>query len=154
MQHSWLMSLKKIKKAQVKNPSLLNQAGMTLIEIMIVLGIIGAVLGILLPNIQKQRRKSQISTTKLAMNNVINSINLFNQDCGRNPKTLDELVTAPSDCKNWGPEPYAAKIPKDAWQHEFVYSSEGGNFELKSLGADGREGGEGYDRDITQDDLN
>jgi general secretion pathway protein G len=131
-----------------------NEKGMTLIEIMIVLAIIGSVMAVLLPNIQRNMQTSKVKETKLAMNNVINALNLYSTDCGKYPKSLDGLMNAPADCTNWGPEAYMKKAPQDSWKHDFVYEAEGNSFTLKSLGADGREGGDKYDKDITQDDLN
>jgi general secretion pathway protein G len=127
---------------------------MTLVEIMIVLAIIGALMAVLLPNIQRNLNKSKINETKLAMNQTINALNLYYTDCGKYPKSLEGLVKADADCPNWGPEPYVKKAPKDAWKNDFVYEVDGSSFSIKSLGADGREGGDSYNKDITQDDLN
>ncbi len=95
----------------------------------------------------------QIAATKLQLRNIANAIALFQEDCGRLPQTLDELVIKPSDCPHWGPKPYSSHLPKDAWNHPFVYTPKGNLFEIKSLGADGKEGGVGYDRDITLNDA-
>jgi general secretion pathway protein G len=63
------------------------------------------------------------------------------------------LITADASCSNWGPEPYTKKLPKDAWQREFQYSAEGAGFVIKSLGADGKEGGDGNSKDISSEDI-
>lgn len=145
----------KIQLMQRKHqPRSLNTHGMTLVEIMIVLAIIGSLMAVLLPNIQSNMQKSKVKESKLIMNNVINALNLYATDCGKYPKALENLITAPADCTNWGPEAYMKKAPQDSWKHDFIYELEGNNFNLKSLGADGREGGDKYDKDITQEDLN
>jgi general secretion pathway protein G len=130
-----------------------NERGMTLVEIMIVLAIIASIMSVLLPTIQRNLKKSKVSETKLIMNNIIQALNQYSTDCGKIPKSLEGLVTAPGDCSNWGPEAYLKKLPKDGWKNDFVYTPKGSNYELKSFGSDGKDGGDGYDKDITQDDL-
>jgi general secretion pathway protein G len=94
-----------------------------------------------------------VKETALIMNNITNAINMMAQDCGLLPKSLDDLVVAPDYCKPWGPGPYLKKVPKDAWKHDFEYSAEGSEISLKSFGADGKEGGSNYDKDITLEDF-
>lgn len=136
-----------------KKPSLSNQLGMTLIEILIVLAIIGSLMAVLIPNVTSRLDKSRVSETKIAMGQVNNALNLYYTDCGKFPKSLDGLIKADADCSNWGPEPYLKKMPKDAWKHDFSYEIEGNNYTVKSLGSDGREGGDGYAKDISSEDL-
>lgn len=131
-----------------------NSKGMTLVEILIVVAIIGSLMAILLPNVQSQLNKSKVKETKIAMNQVINALNLYYTDCGKYPSSLEGLVKADADCSNWGPEAYIKKAPKDSWGTDFAYEIEGNNFVIKSLGADRREGGDGYDKDLTSEELN
>ena len=135
------------------NQNLRNSRGMTLIEILIVLAIIGTLMATLLPMIGNRFDKSKVGQTKIAMGQVINAINLYYTDCGKYPTSLDGLLKADPECSNWGPEPYMKKAPKDAWNREFNYTIEGSNYVLKSLGKDGRDGGDGFDKDITNDSL-
>lgn len=130
-----------------------SQSGMTLIEIMIVLGIIGALMAVLLPQVTSKLNKSKVSDTKIRIGQVSNALNLYFTDCGKFPESLDNLTTADANCTNWGPDPYIKKdLLKDAWQRPMTYSVEGSAFVIKSLGADGREGGTGFDKDITSED--
>jgi general secretion pathway protein G len=130
-----------------------NSAGMTLMEILIVMAIIASLFAVLLPQVMDRYNKSKVNSTKLAMNQLMSSINLYYTDCGKYPDSVDGLTAADSSCSNWGPEPYVKKMPKDAWNREFLYSAEGGNFVVKSLGSDGREGGDGYAKDISSEEL-
>jgi general secretion pathway protein G len=69
---------------------------------------------------------------------------------------LEALVTKPSgfpEPKNYNPNGYLKKIPTDPWGTPLVYINSGGKFELYSLGADGQEGGEGYDADVRFETL-
>ena len=62
------------------------------------------------------------------------------------------LVKKPSgepSCENWGPNPYAKDIPKDAWGQPFHYESDGIEYEIVSYGKNKRPGGEGVDADIS-----
>jgi general secretion pathway protein G len=130
-----------------------NRKGMTLIEIMIVLAIIGSIAALLLPNITGQLDKSKVKEAKIQMTQVVNALSMYYSDCGKYPQALDGLAKADANCSNWGPEPYYKKSLKDPFGHDLIYSVEGSEYSLKSLGKDGREGGSGYDKDINLDDL-
>lgn len=134
--------------------TLRNSRGMTLIEILIVMAIIGTLMAVLLPNLMSRLDKSKVNSTKIAISQMVNALNLYYTDCGKYPSSLDGLSKADADCSNWGPEPYMKKLLKDGWNRDFSYSIEGNAYTIKSFGKDGREGGEGFDKDITQDDIN
>jgi len=117
----------------------INNKGMTLLEIMIVLGIIGAVMSILLPMVMSRLNASRIKQTKLAIGQMVQSINNFQMDCGKLPANLEFLTKPDPECSNWGPDPYMKKIAKDAWGQEFTYEVSGTNFVIKSPGYKGKE---------------
>lgn len=129
-----------------------RQAGLTLLEILVVLAIIGAVMAVLIPNITGNLSRSQVRTTKLAMGQVTQALTLYYNDCGSYPKALDGLLQSDGECSSWGPDPYLKKEVKDAWNNSFVYDSDGSTFTLKSLGKDRREGGDGANADITSEE--
>lgn len=140
----------------IRNSSLkLNNKGMTLVEIMIVLAIIGGLMALLAPRFTGALDKSKVRETKIAMGQVINALNMYYTDCGRFPTSLDSLIKAPAgdECTNWGPEAYLKKEAKDAWGTNLLYEISGNNFTIKSLGADRRDGGSGFDKDINSDEL-
>jgi len=86
---------------------------------------------------------------------------MFKLDTGRFPteeEGLKALIEQPSDVENWDPSGYlqSTKVPNDAWNREYVYqlSPESGKpFVVLSYGADGQEGGEGYDADLLSTDA-
>lgn len=134
--------------------SLKNSRGMTLVEILIVLAILGSLIAILLPKITGSVDKSNVSKTKIIMGQIIQALNTYYIDCQKFPESLSSLTTADASCGNWGPEPYMKTVPKDGWNKEFEYTVEGSTFILKSLAKDGREGGDGFAKDISSEDLN
>jgi general secretion pathway protein G len=87
------------------------------------------------------------------MGQLITALNMYYTDCGKYPASLDGLSTADSNCTNWGPEPYLKKVPVDPWGTPFQYTVEGNSFVIKSLGADRKEGGDGYNKDISSEDV-
>ena len=136
-----------------QNQIKLSQKGMTLIEIMIVLIIIGGLASVLAPNVMRQLRRGNIDTAKIQIQQLGTQLDLFYADCGFYPNDLESLIEAPDSCPSWGPEPYIKKIPKDPWKTNYVYELDGGNYILTSLGADKREGGTGSDKDLSSTDL-
>ena len=137
-----------------------NQRGMTLIEIMIVLVILGSMAGILVVKVSDSLKKSRVQQAKILISEVGKALDQFNTDCGFYPTTdqgLQALVSTPvggKTCSNWGPEPYLKKLPKDPWRNDLVYTcTDGQHYILRSLGADGKEGGEGFNADISSEDL-
>ena len=130
-----------------------NRKGMTLIEIMIVLAIIGGIAALLLPRLTGQLDKAKTKEARIQMTQIINALQMYYTDCSKFPAGLENLVTADANCASWGPEPYLKKAPKDPWGHDFIYEVTGSEYTLKCLGKDGREGGSGFDADISSEDL-
>ena len=134
------------------------QRGMTLIEILVVLVLIGIVLGIVGGNFIGRGEKAKADAAKIEIGQIGQALDLYKLEIGRYPSSsegLQALVTAPAGVANWnGPYWKKAQIPKDAWGNEYRYTSPGqkGAYDIVSLGADGKEGGEGTNKDITSAD--
>jgi general secretion pathway protein G len=129
--------------------------GMTLIEILVVLTLIGIVMGIVGGNYLGQGEKAKAKAAKIEIEQIGQTLDLFKLEVGRYPTTqegLQALITAPAGMTNWnGPYWKKSTLPKDPWTNEYKYASPGqhGAYDLWSYGADGKEGGEGNDKDIT-----
>src|SRR5467141_1309289 len=129
--------------------------GMTLIEILVVLTLIGIVMGIVGGNYLGQGEKAKQKAAKIEIEQIGQTLDLFRLEIGRYPTTpegLQALITAPTGVPNWnGPYWKKSTLPKDPWTNEYKYASPGqhGAYDLWSYGADGKEGGEGTNRDIT-----
>lgn len=141
-----------MNSAKINNP-IKNQNGMTLIEILIVLAILGGVMAMLAERIIGGADKAKVKQARIMMGQLSDKINLYQGDCNKYPETLDNLVVQDSSCPNWGPTPYVTKNQlNDPWNHPLIYSLENGNPVIKSLGKDGKEGGSGFDTDITYEE--
>lgn len=137
-------------------PSVSGQRGFTLLEIMVVVIIIGLLAAIVAPNVIGQSDKARVEIARTNMAALGSALDMYKLDNGKYPTTeqgLQALVEAPTDAKNWT-EPYIKQEPVDPWQNEYVYISPGldGPYDLYSLGADGQEGGEGVNADISLND--
>ena len=130
--------------------------GMTLIEILVVLVLIGVVLGVVGGNFIGKGEKAKADAAKIEMGQIGQTLDLYKLETGRYPSTqegLQALISAPSGVSNWnGPYWKKTTVPKDPWGNDYRYASPGQNntpFEIASYGADGKEGGEGANKDIT-----
>ena len=126
----------------------LNNKGFSLAEIMIVLVIIGGIMALILPRIQEGRDNANVRNTKIKMGEIENKLNEYQADCGKLPGSLQFMVSDTADCKNWTSNKNAKNLLKDEWQTEFGYETSGNGYNLKSLGKNKKEGGEGPDKDI------
>ncbi|MEM7279708.1 MAG: type II secretion system major pseudopilin GspG [Pseudomonadota bacterium] len=139
----------------MRNLQARKQSGFTLIEIMVVVVIIGILATLIGPKIFGQIGTAQKVKARSDIRSIESSLKLFRLDNFRYPTTemgLDALVNNPNDpsIKNWAPGGYMDRLPLDPWENPYRYLSPGNNGEIDvySLGADGREGGEGDDADI------
>jgi len=132
-----------------------RQRGMTLIEILVVLVLIGIVLGIVGGNFIGKGEKAKADAAKIEIGQISQTLDLYKLEVGRYPTSqegLQALISAPAGVANWnGPYWKKSTVPKDPWGNEYRYASPGskGAYEIVSLGADGKEGGEGPDKDIS-----
>jgi general secretion pathway protein G len=122
-----------------------NSRGMTLMEIMIVVAIIGFLAATLYPTITNRMNSAKIKQTKISIQQIVQALNNYNIDCNKYPVSLDLLTKPDAECSNWGPDPYMKKIPKDEWSRDFTYEVSGTSFVIKSPGYKGKE--------ITSEDL-
>ena len=131
-----------------------NMSGMTLIEILVVLVLIGVVLGIVGGNFIGRGEKAKADAAKIEIGQIGQSLDLFKLEVGRYPTSqegLQALISAPPGLTNWnGPYWKKSTLPKDPWGNEYRYSAPGqhGPYDILSYGADGKEGGEGANKDI------
>jgi len=124
------------------------QAGFTLIEIMVVVFILGLLVTLVAPKIIGKTDKARQVAAKAEIKAIEEAANLFRLDNGFYPPNVEGLVTAPAGARNFEPDGYLPKVPADPWGNAYVYRTDGRRLYIKSLGADGQDGGEGYNADI------
>ena len=137
------------------------QDGFTLLELMIVIVILGILGAIVAPRFMDEPEKARVVQAKMQIENLSTAVKKFYLDNAFYPSTeqgLEALVTKPSTGRtprNYPTNGYMSKIPQDPWGNDYVYVSPGRKtpFEIMSLGADGVEGGEGFDADIWNEDV-
>jgi general secretion pathway protein G len=119
--------------------------GMTLIEIMVVitiLGLIAAAVGVaVIPKLDE----AKVDTARLDIGNIQGALKLYYAKKGNYPDTATGLK-ALVDTNN------LESIPKDPWGNDYMYLNEGGKPVVISYGADGAQGGEGTGADISSND--
>ncbi len=129
--------------------------GMTLIEILVVLVLIGVVMGIVGGNFIQRGEKAKRDAAKIEIGQIGQTLDLFKLEIGRYPTSqegLQALIAQPSGVNNWnGPYWKKSTVPKDPWGNDYLYVFPGqhGAYDIISYGADGKEGGDGADKDIT-----
>ena len=131
------------------------QHGFTLIELLVVLVILGLLASLAGPKVMNYLGGAKSDSAHLQVEEFGASLDLFKLETGRYPTTqegLQALVQAPAGLTGWN-GPYLKKktVPKDPWGNEYIYVSPGqhGHYDLSSLGADNREGGDGENKDLT-----
>lgn len=137
-----------------------RRRGFTLVELLVVVGIITMLAAMLVPRVFKGMGKTKVDIARAKMAIIEDSLARFQYDCGRLPDDaeggLDALLVAPPELEEKWNGPYLKKSQLlDPWGNPYVYFAEGqvnvGSFDLVSLGADGQESGEGENADIVNE---
>ncbi len=131
-----------------------KKQGFTLLELLVVLGIIAMLAGIVGPQVMKHMGAAKIKAAKVQIEDISTALDMYKLDIGSYPSNqqgLIALIEKPADSKQWnGPYLRKERVPVDPWQQEYHYQQPGqhGKFDLYSYGADEKQGGEGDDQDI------
>ncbi len=133
-----------------------SHQGFSLIEILIALTLLGIAGAFVAGKVLDQLHEGEVKSAKIQMSNLDARLKEFRRKCGFYPTTeqgLEALVTKPSggrECKDYPPNGFIEDniVPKDPWNNDFVYESDGKSVNILSYGPDGEAGGEGNDVDI------
>lgn len=136
--------------------------GFSFIEVMIVVMILAILATLLIPRVMGRTEDARRAATKAQIANIESALQLYKLDNGNVPTTeqglkalVERPVTGPS-ARNWKAGGYIPKVPVDPWGFPYKYatpSTQGGEFEIVSFGADGTPGGEDKNADIVSWDL-
>jgi len=141
-----------------KNKIIKNHEGFSLIEMLIVIALMALVGTFVAQNVIGKYEAAKVDAAKIQLRELGRVLDDFRRVCGFYPtqeQGLDALIKPPvgRECKNWDPFIKDSKVPQDPWGNDFEYTSDGNKYVIKSFGADGKPGGEKYDKDISTDDL-
>jgi general secretion pathway protein G len=130
-----------------------GESGFTLMELLLVLVIVGLLAAVVGPTLYQRIKPAKQTAAREQIENFGTALDSFVVDTGRYPTTqegLRALREKPDGSDKWN-GPYLKKeIPADPWGNAYIYRAPGrsGGYEIVSLGADGREGGEDENADI------
>ncbi len=132
-----------------------RQAGFTLVELLVVLIILGLIAAFAAPRVIKFVGGAKTDSAQIQIERLSGVLDLYRLQVGRYPsdeESLNALMERPADAPNWD-GPYLKKADSliDPWGNPYLYRFPGeyGDYDLYTLGADGQEGGEGEDQDLT-----
>ncbi len=132
-----------------------TSGGFTLIEIMVVVFILGLLVTLVAPKIIGRTDEARRVKAMADIKGIEEAMHLFKLDNGFYPSTgegIHALVQRGANAKNFNPDGYMDNVPTDPWGNPYQYFSDGSDFMIKSYGADGQEGGEGKNSDISNRD--
>ena len=125
--------------------------GFSLIELLVVIGILAVIAAIVAPNLLGKADDANVNAARIQIEQVSAAIDLYRLETGRYPDEIENLITNPGDSPRWkGPYLRKRSLMQDPWHNDLVYSRPGehGPYDLYSYGSDGTSGGEGNDADI------
>jgi len=128
-----------------------NQRGFTILEIVIVFILLAGIMAFVGPKIFEQMGRAKSQEARVRIQSLAGQIEMFRLETGKYPQDLQSLVKQPAGMDKWN-GPYAKDTDlKDAWGNDYRYAVPGTGkpFDLISLGADAKEGGEGENRDVS-----
>ena len=123
-----------------------RKQGFTLIELMLVVIIIGALVAMVMPRFVGRGEQAKAAAARADIQaNIATALKLYELDNGNFPATeegLSALMGKPSSAGNWN-GPYIERKPVDPWGREYKYKCPGehrqADYDLYSLGKDGIE---------------
>jgi general secretion pathway protein G len=127
--------------------------GFTLVEMLVVLAIIALITTLVAPQILRYLGSARADTAQAQIRNISSALELYFIDNGGYPSNeegLRALAVGPASATRWnGPYLKGAETLADPWGNPYAYENSGTAFAIRSLGRDGKEGGEGLDKDLT-----
>lgn len=144
IQRAGATSLRIGGRARVAPSTALRSHGFSLIEILVVMALIGIVIALVANRMVGGREKGMEQAAKIGADNLAQKIEMYTLDNGAPPAQLEDLMNKPGTADNWN-GPYAReKDLQDPWKRRYAYRTpgekSGGDYDVYSLGSDGKEG--------------
>ena len=138
-----------------------RHSGFTLIEIMVVVVILAVLGALVVPQILSKVDQARVTAAKTDIRTISGALDQYRLDNFKYPTTeqgLSALVKQPTDptITNYAAGGYLRSVPKDPWGNPYLYVSpgpDGRDYDISTLGRDGKPGGEGPDADISLSTL-
>jgi general secretion pathway protein G len=131
-----------------------RRAGITLIEMLVVVTIIALFAALVAPRMFKQSDKAKVTAARAQVNSFMTALGSYKLDTGVFPSTeegLQALRVAPPNLAQWQGPYLPQEIPVDPWGHPYLYKfpgEHGDEPDLICYGADGQPGGDGINADV------
>ncbi len=131
-----------------------GRAGITLIEMLVVVTIIALFAALVAPRMFKQSDRAKVTAARAQINSFMTALGSYKLDTGVFPSTeegLQALRLAPANISQWQGPYLPQEIPVDPWGHPYLYKfpgEHGDEPDLICYGADGQPGGDGINADI------
>ena len=133
---------------------LAKRIGFTLVELMVVIVIIGLLAGAVTFSVRSYLIRSKQNVARMEISKICQALETYYTAYDRYPTSEEglDVLASPSD---EFPDGILTKVPRDPWgnPYEYIYPGRRSAYEVISYGADGREGGDGADRDISSEEL-
>ena len=146
------------KRHKLRRDLASRRAGLTLVEMIVVLAIIAVVAVLIVPNVIGRPDEARVTVAKTDLKTIATALRMYRLDNGDYP-TTEQGLAALAGRPTMGPqpraypaEPYLSEVPTDPWGKDYVYRAPGtsGPYDLLSYGKDGEEGGENLDADLNE----
>jgi general secretion pathway protein G len=124
-------------------------AGFTLVELMVVVSIIAILATTVGVFVLGAMDEGDQAKAKAEIRTLMTAIEMYRMKYKELPPSLDALISNPKGIKFLDQE----KIPPDPWGTPYVYTPNGREFTIVSLGADKRQGGTGFEADVSSSNL-
>ena len=131
-----------------------KRAGVTLIEMLVVMTIIALFAALVGPNLWKKGDQARVTAARAQIHNFMTALGTYKLDTGLFPTSeqgLQALRVKPAEVNQWAGPYLPQEIPMDPWGHPYMYKypgEHGDEPDITCFGADGQPGGEALNADI------
>jgi general secretion pathway protein G len=138
----------------MRNRTRSRRAGVTLIEMLVVLMIIGLFAALVAPRLFRKTDTARVTAARAQINSFMTALGAYKLDTGAFPTTeqgLQALRARPGNLVQWDGPYLPQDIPVDPWGRAYVYKypgEHGDEPDIISYGQDGQPGGEGTSADV------